>query len=358
MLANGGNGCQHKSAREGRMTGQQRRCGWLTALISMGLAASATADPIADFYRGRNVNLLIGIAVGASYDREARLIARHIANHIPGNPTIVPQNMVGAGGMLMASHFAAAAARDGSTLGMMANTIPMNQAVGLEGARYGAARFHWIGSVMPPTRSAMIAWHTSGLNTLEDARRRPAVAGTSPKGSFLYTITALVNQFAGTKFKIVSGYQGIASVYLAMERGEVDAVPVTWSEFKNERPELVSGAKIRVLLQSGSRAGDLPDVPVIEELLASAEDRAVVDLLLSGNKLGRPLAAAPGSPPERVAALRAAFQAMIRDPAFVADAQSSKADIGPITGEEIAADVERILAVPDAVRQRAKGVLQ
>ena len=316
------------------------------------------SDPIADFYRGRNVNLLIGIAVGASYDREARLIARHLGDHIPGNPTIVPQNMVGAGGMLMASQFNATSARDGTVLGMIANTIPMNQAVGLEGARYDAGGFHWIGSVMPATHSAMIAWHASPVSTLADARAKSGVAGTSPKGSFLYTIPALLNAFVGTRFKLVTGYQGIATVYLAMERGEVDAVAVTWNEFKNERADLVSAGKVRVLVQSAPRSPELPDVPVIDDLLNDKADQPVVDLLLSGNRLGRPLAAAPGSPPERVAALRAAFVAMIRDPAFIADAQANRAEVGPIAGEVIAADVARILATPAAVKDSARRILQ
>ena len=317
----------------------------------------AAGDPVAAFYRGRNVTLLIGIAVGASYDREARLIARHIGRHVPGNPTLVPQNMVGASGMLMANHLHSTAAQDGTALGMMANTIPMNQAVRLEPVRYDAARFHWLGSVMPPASSAMVVWHASPLQTLQDARTRGGAAGATPKGSLVYTVAALLNDLAGTRFRIVTGYQGIASVYLAMERGEVDAVAVTWSEFKNERAELVAGGRIRVLVQS-VRTPELPDVPLLADAITDPADRPVADLLLSGNRIGRPLAMAPGAPPAGVAALRAAFTAMIADPAFVADAQGMRAEIGPIGGAAIAAEVGRILTAPADVAERARRILQ
>lgn len=320
--------------------------------------AAGQGDAIAEFYRGRNVSLLIGIAVGASYDREARLIARHITRHIPGNPTIVPQNMVGASGMLMANHLYASAPKDGTALGMMANTIPMNQAVRLEAVRYDAARFHWIGSVMPPASSAMVVWHASPIRTLADARTRGGAAGATPKGSLVYTMTALLNDLAGTRFRIITGYQGIASVYLAMERGEVDAVAVTWNEFRNERAELVTGGKVRAIVQSAPRAADLPDVPMLNDAIADPADRPLADLLLSGNRIGRPLAAAPGTPPDRVAALRAAFAAMIADPVFVQDARSARAEVGPITGAEIEAEVTRMLAVPADVAERARRVLQ
>lgn len=320
--------------------------------------AAAQADPVADFYRGRNVNLLIGVAVGGSYDREARLIARHLPNYLAGKPLVVPQNMIGAGGMLLATHLASAAAQDGSVLGMMPNTIVMNQAVGLDAARYDAARFQWLGSLMPPTTSAIVAWHASPMRTLEDARRQGGIAGTNPKGSLVYTMTSLVNELVGTKLKIVSGYQGIAAIYLAMERGEVEAVAVTWNEFRNERADMVGGGKIRVLLQASPKAADLPDVPVIDDVVTNAEDRAVANLLLSGNRLGRPLAAAPGTPPERVAALRAAFQAMVKDPAFLVDAKGARTDVEPIAGETLQAEVGRILASPKPVIERAKRILQ
>lgn len=318
----------------------------------------ASADPIADFYRGRNVNVLIGIAVGASYDREARLIARHLGKQIPGNPNLVPQNMVGAGGMLMASHVYGTAPKDGSTLGMMANTIPMNQAVGLDAARYDADKFLWIGSVLPRVNSAMIARADSPIKSLKDARETESVAGATPRGSFVYTLTSLLNTVVGTKFKIVTGYQGLASVYLAMERGEVDAVAVTWSEFKKDRGPLFTAGKVRVLVQSLPKADDLPNVPVLEEVVTDAADRAVIDLLLSGNLIGRPLATAPGTPADRVAALRAAFLAMCRDPEFVKDATSMGSEIGPITGEAIQAEVTRILATPADVKKRSRAILQ
>ena len=182
---------------------------WACALFAW--PRDAPAQSVADFYRGKTINLLIGVNVGGSYDRDARLIARYLGSHIPGNPTVVPQNMIGGGGIVMANYLQTIAPKDGTTIGMMPNTLPMNQMAGMAGVRYDIGKFHWIGSMMPPAHSAMVAWHASGVRTIDDARRREISAGASPKGSYVYTMAALLNEYLGTKFKIVAGYQGITS---------------------------------------------------------------------------------------------------------------------------------------------------
>jgi tripartite-type tricarboxylate transporter receptor subunit TctC len=334
--------------------------------FAVGLAAMALAlpgaaraqpsgQPMADFYRGKTINLLIGVNVGGSYDRDARLVARYLGSHIPGNPTIVPQNMIGGGGIVMASHMQTIAAKDGTAIGMMPNTLPMNQMSGMPGARYDIGKFLWIGSMMPPAHSAMLAWHTSGVRTFEDARNKEITTGASPKGSFVYTMPSMLNEYLGTKFKIVVGYQGIATIYLALERGEIDSQAVTWGEFRVERANLVREKKVNVLVQSAPKS---PDVPSVDELARNDDDRGIMGFLLSGNRLGRPLAAPPGTPDDKVAALRAAFDATMKDPRFLKDVEAAKSEFGPIRGETLQAAVADILKTPPQWVDRAKKILE
>jgi tripartite-type tricarboxylate transporter receptor subunit TctC len=330
----------------------------LVLACNLALASPAIADQVADFYRGKTVSLMIGVNVGGSYDRDARLVARYLGSHLPGNPTIVPQNMIGGGGIVMANFLQTIAPRDGTAIGMIPNTLVVNQLVGMAAVRYDLGQFHWIGSIMPPAHSAMVAWHASGIASIEDARRSPITAGASPKGSFLYAMPALLNEFLGTRFKIVAGYQGIASVYLALERGEVDSLGVTWSEFKAEKPDMLRDRKVRVLVQSAPKADDLPDVPTVDELAKDEADRGPMDFLLSGDALGRPLAAPPGTPAERVAALRAAFAETMKDPRFLHDVEASRTEFGPIAGDQLQHAVAQILATPPQWIARAKLVLE
>ncbi len=328
-------------------------------LVELALAGPASAqEAVANFYKGRAVTLLIGVNVGASYDLEGRLIARHLGRFIPGNPTIVPQNMLGGGGIVMANYMQAIAPRDGSYLAMAPNTLPMAQAVGLEGVKFELGAFNWLGSVMPMAHSALIASSASGVKTFEELRKREVTNGASPKGSFTYTMPALLNDLAGAKLKIVAGYQGINTIYLALERGEVDTVAVTWNDFEKEKADLIRDGKARALVQSSPPSPTLPATPVVEDLLANAGDKPLVDLLLSGNRIGRPLATSPGAPAPRVAALREAFESMRRDPVFLEDARKSGVDVGGITGLDIQREIAGILAAPPEISGRARKILE
>jgi tripartite-type tricarboxylate transporter receptor subunit TctC len=345
-----------KSGDHGVALGRGRNILAIAVLVASMHAAGA--QPVAEFYRGKTVNLLIGVNVGGSYDRDARLIARYLGSHIPGNPTVVAQNMIGGGGIVMANYLQTIAAKDGTTIGMMPNTLPMNQMAGMAGVRYDIGKFHWIGSMMPPAHSAMVAWHGSGVRTIDDARSRAISAGANPKGSYVYTMAALLNEYLGTRFKIVAGYQGIASIYLALERGEVDALGVTWGEFRIERGNLIREGKINVLVQSTPKSDELSDVPTLDELARSDDDRGVIGFLLSGNKLGRPLAAPPGTPQERLDALRAAFEATMTDPRFVRDVEASRTEFGPIRAAMLTAAAEQILKTPAPLVERARRILE
>lgn len=323
-----------------------------SALIVAG-AHTAAANPVADFYKGKNLNLLIGVGVGGEYDTQARLIGRYIGKYIPGNPNVVAQNMIGASGLKMANHLYTGAAKDGTFIGMMSNNLPMRQVLGDKAIQFDAAKFYWIGS-MSPLVEVMVTWHTSGIKTLDDARKQEVIAGTSSKGSIHYIITAAMNDFLDTKFKMVTGYESGNQMNLAVERGEIHGRVIAWSALKVTKPDWITEKKINILLQAGSKAKDLPNVPTFDDLAQNEEERQTIDLLSSADKIGRPLATTPDVPLDRVRALRTAFLAAMRDPDLLRDAESARLDVEPITGEEMQKIVQGLRQTPPAAIARAK----
>src|SRR5712671_728647 len=212
----------------------------------------------------------------------------------------------------MANYLFAQSARDGTNIGMLGNNFPATQAVGGQGVQYDAVKFLWLGT-MAPVVETMAVWSTTGVKSVADVRAREIIAGATGRGAITYSYPSMMNEFLGTKFKIVTGYQGGNEVSLAMERGEVQARNNTWSSWKATRPQWVSEKKIVVIAQAGPRAPDL-DAPSVEDLARNADDRRVIELVVSGTQLGRPLFITPGVPEDRVKALRAAFDATMNDP--------------------------------------------
>ena len=326
-------------------------------LVALWLAVSpAHAESVADFYRGRTINVLIGVNVGGGYDFEARLLARFMRAHIPGNPLLVPQNVIGAGGIKMANYLYSIAAQDGTAVGMFPSTLVAAQAVGTDGVQYDANKFAWLGSVST-SPVTLAVWRDSPVRSLDDARRQQVVVAASNKGAITYTFPHMLNELLGTKFKIVSGYQGNSTMTVAMERGEVQGVTNSWDSWKSFNPAWVREGKIRVLVQTEPKAKDLPDIPSVQELARSASDRQVMALIVSGDALGKPLAASPNVPPERVQALRDAFEATIRDPAFIEAAAAARVEINPISGTALQATVARVLATPKDLAERARMII-
>jgi tripartite-type tricarboxylate transporter receptor subunit TctC len=328
-------------------------------LIAFALATgvvAAQADPVADFYRGKTVNVLIGVGVGGEYDLQARLVARHIGKHIPGNPTVVPQNMTGAGGLKMANYLYNVAPQDGTYIGMIANSFPALQVVGLPGLQFDAVKFNWLGTIAP-TVETMAVWHTTGVKTIDDVRKRETIAGASGKGAITYTLPAMMNEVLGTKFKIVTGYSGGNQINLAMERGEVEARNNTWSSWKATKKDWLDHKKITIIVQAGPKAADL-DAPLVEDLAKTPEEKQLVELIVSGTQLGRPLATTPNVPADRLAALRAAFVATMKDPEFQAEAAKLNFEVNPVDGVAMQKVVGKILSTPKAIGQRAKPLLQ
>ena len=326
-------------------------------LAALWLAVSpARAESVADFYRGRTINVLIGVNVGGGYDFEARLLARFMRAHIPGNPLLVPQNVIGAGGIKMANYLYSIAAQDGTAVGMFPSTLVAAQAVGTDGVQYDANKFAWLGSITT-SPVTLAVWRDSTVRSLDDARRQEVVVAASNKGAITYTFPHMLNELLGTKFKIVSGYQGNSTMTVAMERGEVQGVTNSWDSWKSFNPAWVREGKIRVLVQTEPKAKDLPDIPSVQELARSVSDRQVMALIVSGDALGKPLAASPNVPPERVQALRDAFEATIRDPAFIEAAAAARVEINPISGTALQATVARVLATPKDLAERARMII-
>ena len=320
-------------------------------------AAPAAAQSAADFYKGKNVNVLIGVGVGGEYDLHARVVARHIGRHIPGNPTLVPQNMTGAGGAKMAAYLADVAAKDGTNIGMIANNFPAMQAAGLDVIRFDLGKFQWIGSISP-TVETMTVWKTAGVSSIDEARQKEVVAGASGKGAITYSFPAMLNDFLGTKFKIVAGYQGGNAINLAMERGEVQARNNTWSSWKVTKPDWLKNGDIKILVYAGPTPKDLPGVPAVRDLVKSDDDRRIVDLVVSGTELGRPLAFAGGVPADRVAAVRKAFMDTMTDAEFVKEAEKLQIEIEPVRGERLQKVVADVLATPKNLAERARSLIE
>jgi tripartite-type tricarboxylate transporter receptor subunit TctC len=325
---------------------------WLAALAG----TPVQADPVADFYRGKTINLLIGVGVGGEYDLQARLVGRHIGKHIPGNPTVVPQNMTGAGGLKMANYLATVAARDGTSIGMLANNFPALQAVGGQGVQFDAGKFHWLGTIAPVVET-MAVWHTTGVASIEDARRREVIAGASGRGAITFIYPTMMNELLGTRFKIVTGYTGGNQINLAMERGEVEARNNTWSSWKATKRAWLDQKQITVIAQAGPRAPDLA-APSVEALARTPEERQLIELIVSGTQMGRPLATTPDVPAERVAALRAAFDATMKDPEFRAEAAAMNFEVDPVSGAAMQKVVDKVLATPKEIATRGKHLLE
>ena len=331
------------------------------ARVALGAAAiafastGARADAVADFYRGKTVNVYIGVNVGGGYDFEARLIARFMRAHIPGNPVLVPQNMIGAGGIKMANFLYSIAPQDGTAIGMFPNTLIAVQAVGTDGAQYDANRFAWLGS-MTTSPLTFTTWHTTGIKTIEDARTKELTAAASNKGAITYTFPRMLNEFLGTRIKIVSGYQGNSTMVVAMERREVDAVTNSWDSWKSFNPGWLADKKITPLVQTEPKSKEL-SIPSVQELARNDEDRQVIALIISGDALGKPLALSPGVPPERVKALRDAFDATMKDPEFIKAANAARIEVNPIPGVTVQETVQRVLATPKHLAARARSII-
>jgi tripartite-type tricarboxylate transporter receptor subunit TctC len=322
-------------------------------------STQAFADPVADFYTGKTISLYIGFTQGGGYDTYARAVTRFMGKHIPGNPMIVPRQMPGVGSLLAANHVYTVAPKDGTVLATADQALPVNEFVDDPAVRFRSDRFAWIGNANDDV-NIVLMWHASGIRTVEDARGREITMGATapaPNTSALYP--RLMNTMLGTKFKIVTGYPGGADVDLAMERGELDGRGSNaWATLKATRPNWIRDRKVNIITQIGlQRAKDLPDVPLLTELVKGGDNQTLVRLLSATTSVGRPLFSTPDVPADRVAALRRAFDATMKDPEFLAAAAKAELNVNPTTGEELQRIVADMLATPKPVAVRLKAII-
>jgi tripartite-type tricarboxylate transporter receptor subunit TctC len=329
----------------------------VVALLTCLGADVAAADSVADYFRGKRINILVAYETGGGYDLYARLIAQFLSRHLPGQPTVIVQNMPGAGGLKAARYLLDVAPADGTTLGVLSQTIPFDTVLGYS-EDVDAGKFQWIGRIAMNVEVG-VAFAKSGIRSIDDVRAREVSVGGTGGTASSTVVPFLLGKLAGARFKLVSGYRSANEVLLAMERGEVDMVGATGISTMVARwgPMLKDGS-MRLIYQSAlARHPDVPSAPTIGELGSSDEDRQILDLFASGSAIGRTLVAPPGVPADRTAALRQAVAAAMADPALLSLAKEHNIALEPGSAEELEAIVRKTLATPRATADKAKDVL-
>jgi tripartite-type tricarboxylate transporter receptor subunit TctC len=326
----------------------------LLALLFAFAHERAGAQAQAPFYRGKQINMVIASGAGGGYDTYARALARHMSKHIPGNPTIVPRNLPGAGGLIAANTLYNNTPADGLSFAALTNGAAMDPLFGERAARFDAQKFNWIGSI-GKLDNICVTWQGSPLTRIEQAKAREVAVSASGAGGNSSIMPKILNQFLGTKFKVIGGYTEGSGTTLALERGEVDGVcGLSYSTLKTMHPDWFRDRKVNIIVQIGlEKQRDLPDVPNALDLVANPEDKQVLSLILARQEMGRPFATPPGVSADRVAILRAAFEATLKDPAFLADAEKLQMEVDPLTGAEIEALLRNAYAAPRPIVQRA-----
>lgn len=328
-------------------------CAALSAFHAHPLLAQ---DASANFKAGRTVNLYIGYAPGGSYDLYGRMVARHLGRHIPGEPAIVPSNMPGAGSLQAANFIYSVAPKDGTALGALGETLAMEQALRNSGVKYDASKLTWIGRVAS-SNNIHLVWHTAKAQSIEDALKfEMTVAGTGP-ANLAETVPRLLNALIGTKFKVISGYASSGPGMLAMERGEVDGAGTSWAAIKSTKQDWLRDKTVKIILQNlPERDPELPDVPALLEFGKTEDDKQLLNLYASGGAIGRAISAPPGMPTHITAALRQAFQSMLKDPQLKADLDKAKLDLEPADHVALEAIVNKTVNVSDAIRERVRSI--
>ena len=328
----------------------------LTATFAIGAGATAQADAVSDFYHGKTVTLQVGAGAGGSYDIYARTLAEHMAAHIPGTPTMIVKMAGGAGGGLPTANQAQnTLPKDGTTIVMTQQTIVANQLLYPKSAHYDVRTWNWIG-LMAPTRNMLAVWHTAPAQTLEEATKKEVIIGATGRASPTFLVPQILNEMLGTKFKIVIGYNGVADLNLAMERGEIQGRGASWISVMTQAPQYITEKKLKPLVVDGlTPEPSIPDVPLMMNVAKTERDKETMAFISSAAEFGRSVFVPPNVPADRVAALRAAFDATMKDPAFLADAKQRKIPIEPQGGEALGKTATKIAASsPQAVAAARK----
>lgn len=338
----------------------------VAVLMLIPVRTAARADAVADFYRGRTVSLVVGYGPGGGYDLSARLLARHLGRYIPGNPTIVVQNMPGAGSLRAANFVYGAAPKDGATIATFARDMPLLALLGrMSGVRFDPRKFVWLGSSSDFANDAYLLMlrGDAPIQSIDQARRAggpPVVLGGTAEGSSGSDVPVLLRQALGLNIRLVNGYPDSGAIFLAVDRGEVEGRTVDLTTMKALRPDWMKpGGGMRALVQfaRATRHPDFPDIPTARELATSATARALIEIAELPYLMARPFVAPPGIPEDRAAALRAAFLAVHRDPQFLADAAQLRLEVDPVGAEAVLHAIEKIAGAPPELLDQLRPLL-
>jgi tripartite-type tricarboxylate transporter receptor subunit TctC len=328
--------------------------GWVATLDPFAYAQSP-----ADFYKGKNVDLYVGYSVGGGYDLYARVLARHIGQHIPGNPTVVVKNMEGAGSLRLANWLYRVAPKDGSVFAIIGRGTGFEPLLGQQAAQFDGTKFAWIGSGNHEVSVCVAYGDRAGITKFADLQTKEMTVGGTGASADDDQFPKVVNGVLGTKMKIVSGYPGGNDVVLAMERGELQGrCGWSWSSVKATHGSWIAEKKLNILVQFAlHKHPDLPDVPLITDLATTDKQRQVIRLIFARQVMGRPFLAPPGIPADRAAALRTAFMETMKDPAFITDAEKAQLEVNPVGGEELQKLVAEIYKTPPEIAKQAAQLL-
>jgi tripartite-type tricarboxylate transporter receptor subunit TctC len=325
-----------------------------TAVVALKSDA-AQATGAAEFYKGKTIDLIVSTDPGGGLDSNARIVARHLSKHIPGNPTIVTKNMPGAGHLRAANFLFTQAAKDGTVIGTIIPGFLTAQVLEGSGAKFDASKFNWLGSTSYSTQTVYV-WKTSSVRSVEDAKSREVVMGATGASSYAALYPTVMNNVLGTRFKVIPGYKSSAEINLALQRGEVEGrAGNNWNSLKAENGEWLKDGSVRLIAQIGpKRDPELGDVPLLLDLARTNEERDVLRFFSSDVVLGRPFLTPPGVPANVVAVLRKAFSDMMADPAFVKEAEGAGLDVNPVDGATTQRVVDEIVQTPAHIVERAK----
>jgi tripartite-type tricarboxylate transporter receptor subunit TctC len=298
---------------------------------------------------GKSVQMLIGFGPGGGYDLWGRVVARHIGRHLPGNPTVVPQNMPGAGSFVAANNIYNLAPKDGSVMGIIARDAALGPITGANGARFDPTRITWLGTPTTET-NVCIANSAAKVHTLNDLYQKELIVGDTGVGTGTHSYPKALNALLGLKFKIIAGFPSSSDVFLAMERGEVDGICESLDSVSGKRPSWIPDKKIVILFQGGAAPNPaLKDVPFVTDLARSPEDRLAIEFLYAGQGIGRPFVAPPDMAADRVKMVRNAFRDTMKDPEFLEDARRNMLDVEPEDGDHLEALIRRVYATPKPI---------
>jgi len=336
--------------------GSRGRCAAIAIFLAVAVPIAAQAQSIEEFYRGKQLNMLIGYPPGGSNDIYARAVARHIGRHIPGNPTVIPRNMPGGGSLVAANHVFNVAPKDGTTLSLIAPTIPLEERLGVANVKLKTAEFNWIGRVAPSVNMTFVM-ATVPVKTIQDTFKREILLGASARSSTVAIYPAVLANVTGAKFKLVMGYPSSTASMLAMERGEVEGHSTSLEVVRATHPEWLPEKKVTPLVQYSLKPHpELPGVPMSWELGRTDDDKQILRIVANATEVGKLILSTPDTPSDRIQALRRAFDATMKDPAFQAELKSQRVELGPMSGEELQKLVVELGTVSPAIIDKVKAI--